>query len=133
MFEAFLLTVKSLASCRCTLEHLLANPESQLPPATRLPVPNPARIELLGWTAFRKISRLAWDLAAAVDLLAPQVGLEPTTLRLTVRQSVSLVSVDFRLFLYQPEIQQVRECKKTPVSRSGANSRVFPPGLLNVC
>jgi hypothetical protein len=63
-------------------------------------------------------------------LLAPQVGLEPTTLRLTVRRSVPLVSVDFRLFRYILKIHNVTGFKKTRFSANDAVSGGFPLGLL---
>ena len=53
MFEAFPLTVNPWLPVGVLWSTFLLIPESQLPPATRLPVPNPARIELLGWTAPR--------------------------------------------------------------------------------
>ena len=51
MFEAFPLTVNPWLPVGVLWSTFLLIPESQLPPATHLPVPNPARIELLGWTA----------------------------------------------------------------------------------
>src|SRR5688572_25376197 len=50
MFEAFPLTVNPWLPVGVLWSTFLLIPESQLPPANRRPVPNPARIELLGWT-----------------------------------------------------------------------------------
>ena len=63
MFEAFPLTVNPWLPVGVLWSTFLLIPESQLPPATRLPVPNPARIELLGWTGSCRSWRaeLRWD------------------------------------------------------------------------
>jgi hypothetical protein len=50
MFEAFPLTLNPWLPVGVLWSTFLLIPKSQLPPATRLPVPNPARIELLGST-----------------------------------------------------------------------------------
>src|SRR4029450_894382 len=55
MFEAFPLTLNPWLPVGVFSSTFLLIPESQLPPATRLPVPNPARIELLGWTGITSL------------------------------------------------------------------------------
>jgi hypothetical protein len=50
VFEAFPLILNPWLPVGVLWSTFLLIPESELPPGTRLPVPNPARIELLGWT-----------------------------------------------------------------------------------
>ena len=60
MFEAFPLTVNPWLPVGVLWSTFFLIPESQLPPATRLPVPNPARIELLGWTGLASGTAIAY-------------------------------------------------------------------------
>jgi len=73
MFEAFSLTLNPWLPVGVLSSTFLLIPESQLPPATRLPVPNPARIELLGWTLtatprqVERVTQLFWESANAAS------------------------------------------------------------------
>jgi hypothetical protein len=64
--------------------------------------------------------------------LAPQVGLEPTTLRLTVQADVTLSSSCFRL-LTKTRINKGRErTRKIDADQKRRGFLSFPVGLLNI-